>query len=92
MITCLDQLKTEKDMDEAFHEASAATGSPRDRTFFISNYTYENKDDSESTERRATDILDSVLYSAERYIKIQKLRLKHHGGAAGGSSAGGKHA
>ena len=38
-----------------------------------SNYTNENKEYSLETEKTAVDVIDTVLYSAERFVKIQKL-------------------
>lgn len=78
IITCDDEIKSEEKRKEVFQKASAATGSPRDRTYFITNYTHEHNEYSEKTERQALEALDTVLYSAERFIKIQKLRLGQH--------------
>ena len=48
-----------------------------------SNYTNENKEYSLETEKTAVDVIDTVLYSAERFVKIQKLREEHHGSMSG---------
>ena len=84
VITYEDKVKSQQDHDDAFEKASAATGSPRDRTFFITNYTHDNKEYSMTTEKSALDILDTVLYSAERFVKIQKSRNFYHGNASSG--------
>lgn len=88
VITYEDKLKTDQQREVAFIEASAATGSPRDRTFFISNYTHDKNEYSLSTEKTALDILETVLYSAERFVKIHKLRQHHHGGSSGAVGTG----
>lgn len=79
VITCEDEIKDEEERDRAFREASSATGSPLDRTFFIANYTQKRNKDSLDTEKKALNIMDTALLSAERFVKIQKLRDKHHG-------------
>ncbi|KAK3698540.1 hypothetical protein QZH41_014460, partial [Actinostola sp. cb2023] len=79
IITCEDKIKNDDDREIAFREASAATGSPIDRTFFITNYTHKNQEYSLDTEKKAVNILDTMLLSAERFVKIQKLRKRHHG-------------
>jgi DNA-binding LacI/PurR family transcriptional regulator len=83
VITCEDKIKNDDDREIAFREASAATGSPIDRTYFITNYTTQNSGYSLQTEEKAVDIIDTALLSAERYVKIQKLREEHHGSSTG---------
>ena len=89
VITCEDKLKNEEERDKAFSEASAATGSPRNRTHFISNYTHAHDECRPNTEKRAMDVLDTVLIAAERYVKIQKLRSHYHGDGGGDAKGSG---
>ena len=86
VITYEDKVKSQQDHDDAFEKASAATGSPRDRTFFITNYTHDNKEYSMTTEKSALDILDTVLYSAERFVNTQKLTQEFYNGNASSGS------
>ena len=87
VITNLDELRGKVDEDEAFAQASWATGSPRERTYFIANYIHDAKRSLE-VDRAALDILDSALLSAERFIRIRKQREKNRmerEAAAGGN-------
>ena len=77
VITYLDKLKDEKEKDDAFDQASWATGSPCEKTYFIANYTHAKAEQSDAVDRAALDILDSVLLSAERFIRIRKQREKN---------------
>ena len=77
VITCLDTLKSQDDKENAFDQASRATGSSRDRTYFIANYTHDAPKQSLEVDRAALDILDSALLSAERFIQIRKQREKN---------------
>lgn len=77
VITYLDKLKDEEEKDEAFEQASWATGSARDRTYFISNYLHVDSEQSIEVDRTALDILDSVLISAESFIRVHKQREKN---------------
>ena len=76
VITYLDKLKTKEDKDEAFDQASWATGSSSERTYFIANYLNDACKPSLEVDRAALDILDSALLSAERFIQIRKQREK----------------
>ena len=76
VITYLDKLKTKDDKDEAFDQASWATGSSSERTYFIANYIHDAKPSLE-VDRAALDILDSALLSAERFIQIRRQREKN---------------
>ena len=76
VITYLDKLKTKDDKDEAFDQASWATGSSSERTYFIANYIHDAKPSLE-VDRAALDILDSALLSAEGFIQIRKQREKN---------------
>ena len=77
VITYLDKLKDKEDKDEAFDQASWATGSSSEKTYFITNYTHAKDKKSDAVDRAALDILDSVLLSAERFIRIRKQREKN---------------
>ena len=77
VITYLDKLKDKEDKDEAFDQASWATGSSSEKTYFIANYTHAKAEQSDNVDRAALDILDSVLLSAERFIRIRKQREKN---------------
>jgi len=88
VITYLDKLKDEEDKEEAFEQASWATGSPGSRTYFIANYLHVDSEQSFEVDRAALDILDSVLLSAESFIQIRKQREKNQmerEAAAGGN-------
>ena len=76
VITYLDKLKDKEEKDEAFDQASWATGSSSERTYFIANYVQDAKPSLE-VDRAALDILDSALLSAERFIQIRKQREKN---------------
>ena len=77
VITCLDELKSVEDKEEAFEQASWATGSSSERTYFIANYTHEASKQSLEVDRAALDILDSALLSAEGFIQTRKQREKN---------------
>ena len=64
-------------MDEIFREASWATGSSSEEIYFIQNYHHYKAEQSEAVDRAALDILDSALFSAERFIRISKQREKN---------------
>lgn len=84
------QEELEKRKEDAFDRASSAAGSSSERTFFIANYTDEQKQTSMTVERTALDVLDFALLSAERFIQIRKQKEKNQmdrelaGGASGG--------
>ena len=77
VITYLDELKSEEDKETAFEQASWATGSSSERTYFIANYTLKAPKQSLEVDRAALDILDSALLSAEGFIQIRKQREKN---------------
>ena len=77
VITYLDKLKDKEDKDDAFDQASWATGSSSEKTYFITNYTHAKDKKSDAVDQAALDILDSVLLSAERFIRIRKQREKN---------------
>ena len=76
-MTHRDTLKTEKECEHALYEASAATGSSPSHTFFMTNYTRENKERNPETERMTFDILHYALLTAERAVKIMKQQQKN---------------
>lgn len=71
------QEELEKRKEDAFDRASSAAGSSSERTFFIANYTDEQKQTSMTVERTALDVLDFALLSAERFIQIRKQKEKN---------------
>lgn len=77
VITYLDRLVEKEEKEEAFDQASWATGSSCEKTYFIANYTHAKAEQSDEVDRAALDILDSVLLSAERFIRIRKQREKN---------------
>ncbi|KAJ7347647.1 hypothetical protein OS493_039785 [Desmophyllum pertusum] len=78
VITYLDKVKDNpEEKDEAFDQASWATGASGERTYFIANYVNVDAEQSFVVDRTALDILDSVLLSAERFIRIRKQREKN---------------
>lgn len=77
VITYLVKLQDNEDKDEAFDQASWATGSSSEKTYFIANYTHAKDKQSNAVDRAALNILDSVLLSAERFIRIRKQREKN---------------
>ena len=77
VITHSDKLKTEDQEKDAFDEASAATGSSPSHTFFMWNYTKENKKRNPEIERMTFDILHYALMTAERAVKIMKQQEKN---------------
>ena len=76
VITYLDKLRCKEDVDEALDLAAKATGSSRNRTYLIANYTDDATEQSLEVDRTALDVLDSALLSAERFIQIHKQREK----------------
>ena len=77
VVTHRDTLKTEDDCKDALDEASAATGSSTSHTFFVWNYTKENKERNPAIEKMAFDILHYALMTAERAVKIMKQKEKN---------------
>ena len=79
-ITFLDKLiLKEKEKDAAYKMAQKTTGSSRQTTFFITNYTTPELDKTSSkVDRAALDILDSALVSAERFIQFRMQREQNH--------------
>lgn len=77
VITHRDTLKNEEEEKDALDEASAATGSSTSHTFFVWNYTKENKVRNPQIEKMAFDILHYALMTAERAVKIMKQKEKN---------------
>ena len=87
VVTYLDKLKDKEEKEKAFDQASRATGSSSERTYFIANYIHDSKPSLE-VDRTALDILDSILLFAESFIRIRKQREKNRmqrEAAAGGN-------
>jgi len=87
VITLLDILE-EEDKKEVFEQASWATGSSSEGTYFIANYLRSDSEQSFEVDQVALDILDSALISAESFIRIRKQREKNQmerDAAAGGN-------
>ena len=77
VVTHRDTLDTEEKCKDALDEASAATGSSISHTFFVTNYTKDNKDRNPEIEKMAFDILHYALMTAERAVKIMKQKEKN---------------
>jgi len=77
VVTHRDKLKDEEECKDALDEASAATGSSTSHTFFVWNYTKENKERNPEIEKMAFDILHYALMTAERAVKIMKQKEKN---------------
>lgn len=77
VITHRDTLQTEDDKKDAFDEASAATGSSPSHTFFMWNYTKDNKERNPQIEQMTFDVLHYALMTAERAVKIMKQKEKN---------------
>jgi len=77
VVTHRDKLKNEEKCKDALDEASAATGSSTSHTFFVWNYTKENKERNPEIEKMAFDILHYALMTAERAVKIMKQKEKN---------------
>ena len=77
VITYLDKIKGDDKKEDAFDHASSATGSSSQRTYFIANYTDEQRQTSLTAERTALDVLEYSLMSAESFIQIRKQKEKN---------------
>ena len=69
-----DKLKSQEECENALRQASAATGSSSDHTFFVHNYTRHNSKRNPETERMIFDILHCALLTAEKAVKVMKQR------------------
>ncbi|XP_019628879.1 PREDICTED: interferon-induced protein 44-like [Branchiostoma belcheri] len=70
VITHHDKI-AESQEEEVLAKASAATGSPRSFTFFVTNYHVDQEGDYR-THIEAMKVMRSALLVAERYVKIHK--------------------
>ena len=77
VVTHRDTLDTEEECENALFEASAATGSSPSQTFFMTNYTKDNRERNPETERMIFDILHYALLTAEQAVKIMKQQQKN---------------
>jgi len=77
VVTHRDTLESEEECKDALDEASAATGSSTSHTFFVWNYTKDNKERKPEIEKMAFDILHYALMTAERAVKIMKQKEKN---------------
>ena len=77
VVTHRDTLNSEEECENALYEASAATGSSPSHTFFVANYTKDNRERNPETERQTFDILHYALLTAERAVKIMKQQQKN---------------
>ena len=73
-VTHRDKLESKEECDNALRQASAATGSSSDHTFFVHNYTRDNSKRNPETERMIFDILHCALLTAEKAVKVMKQR------------------
>ena len=76
VVTYRDKLKYEEECKDALDNAATATGSSLRHTFFMRNYTEDNKDRNPETEKTVFDILNCALMNAERAVKIMKQKEK----------------
>jgi len=77
VVTHRDKLRDEEECKDALDEASAATGSSTSHTFFVWNYTKENKERNPEVEKIIFDILHSALTTAEQAVKFMKQNEKN---------------
>ena len=70
-------MTTEEECENAFYEASAATGSSPSHTFFVANYCKDNSIPNPETERMIFDILHCALLTAETAVKIMKQKQRN---------------
>ena len=76
VVTYRDKLKYEEECKDALDNAATATGSSLRHTFFMRNYTEDNRDRNPETEKTVFDILNCALMNAERAVKIMKKKEK----------------
>lgn len=74
VVTHRDKLNSQQECENALRQASAATGSSSDHTFFVHNYTRHNSKRNPETERMIFDILHWALLTAEKAVKVMKQR------------------
>jgi len=76
LVTHADKLD-ENGKQLALDLASKATGSPINQTFLISNYIVDDCEPNPDTEAQVIRVLQYVLVSAERFVKLSKQRAKN---------------
>ena len=76
VVTNRDKLEYEEECKDALDNAATATGSSLRHTFFMRNYTEDNRDRNPETEKTVFDILNCALMNAERAVKIMKQKEK----------------
>ena len=74
VVTHHDKLKSQEECENALRQASAATGSSSEHTFFVRNYTKDNSKRNPETECMIFDILHCALLTAEKAVKVMKQR------------------
>ncbi|XP_019628996.1 PREDICTED: uncharacterized protein LOC109473519 [Branchiostoma belcheri] len=73
VITHRDRIgESQEELEDVLAKASAATGSARDHTFFVTNYHVDKKERDYNTDIEAMKVMRSALMVAERYVKIHK--------------------
>ncbi|CAH1267099.1 Hypp3687 [Branchiostoma lanceolatum] len=77
VVTHVDQVKDESQLDQIKTKASAATGSSPSHVFFIQNYHPEHNERDFNIELRAMEILNFALVVGERYVKIHKQQQQY---------------
>ncbi|XP_019647188.1 PREDICTED: uncharacterized protein LOC109487625 [Branchiostoma belcheri] len=77
VVTHVDQVRDEKELNKIKLKASAATGSPPSHVYFIENYHPGHNDRDFSIELRAMEILNSALLVGERYVRIHKQQQQY---------------
>ena len=72
VVTHCDELKSEKEKEEALEDAYKATSSSPSNTFLTWNYTKDNTERNPEIERMTFDILHYALIAAEKAVKQMK--------------------
>ncbi|CAH1244523.1 Hypp7332 [Branchiostoma lanceolatum] len=76
VLTHVDQVRDESQLDLIKTKASAATGSDPSHVYFIENYHPDHNERDFNIELRAMEILNSALMVGERYVRIHKRLVK----------------
>ena len=77
VVTHCDELKSEKEKEEALEDAYKATSSSPSNTFLTWNYTKDNTERNPEIERMTFDILHYALITAEKAVKQMKSRERN---------------
>ncbi|XP_019622048.1 PREDICTED: uncharacterized protein LOC109468238 isoform X1 [Branchiostoma belcheri] len=72
VITHVDRVRGNHELERIKLKASAATGSPPNHVYFIQNYHPEHEERDFNTELQAMKILNAALVVGERFVKISK--------------------